>query len=80
MFAGFYLLQAQEEIQVSDPESTHLYSTVQSPTIPSDGLLYSAVSFQKCEESLSDATVRFREEEIHCEYASVNHSITPKKY
>ncbi|KAL0151812.1 hypothetical protein M9458_052813, partial [Cirrhinus mrigala] len=43
---------AQEEIQ--DPDST-----VQLPTIPSDGPLYAAVSFQKNEESLSDATVRF---------------------
>ncbi|XP_058644200.1 uncharacterized protein LOC131547548 isoform X2 [Onychostoma macrolepis] len=54
-----------------------LYSTVQSPTVLCDGLLYSAVSFQKREESLSDATVRFRKEEIHCEYASVSHSISP---
>ncbi len=78
MFAGFYLLQAQEEIQVSDPESTHLFSTVQLPTIPSDELLYAAVSFQKREESLIDTIVKFREEEIHCDYASVNYSITPK--
>ncbi|XP_043101465.1 uncharacterized protein LOC122349476 [Puntigrus tetrazona] len=75
---------AQEVIQdarqhsVSDPESAHLYSTVQSPTILSDGLLYSSVSFQKHEESLSDSSVRFSEDEIHCEYASVNHSIGPK--
>ncbi|XP_052473595.1 polymeric immunoglobulin receptor-like [Carassius gibelio] len=67
----------QEEIQVSDPGSTPLYSTVQLPTIPSDELLYTAVSFQKHEESLSEATVRFSEEEIHCEYTSVNYSITP---
>uniref|UniRef100_A0A8C1YCC1 Ig-like domain-containing protein n=1 Tax=Cyprinus carpio TaxID=7962 RepID=A0A8C1YCC1_CYPCA len=71
MFVGFYFLQAQEEIQVSDPESTNLYSTVQSPTNPSDGLLYAAVSFQKHEECRSDATVRFRKEETHCDYASV---------
>ncbi len=54
-----------------------LYATVRLPTIPSDGLLYAAVSFQKREESLSDATVRFRKEEIDCDYASVNHSISP---
>uniref|UniRef100_A0A672K6V0 Immunoglobulin domain-containing protein n=1 Tax=Sinocyclocheilus grahami TaxID=75366 RepID=A0A672K6V0_SINGR len=71
---------AQEEIQVSDPESTHLYATVRSSTSPSDGLLYAAVRFQKHEESPSDATVRISKEETHCEYASVNHSITPKKY
>uniref|UniRef100_A0A8C2D859 Ig-like domain-containing protein n=1 Tax=Cyprinus carpio TaxID=7962 RepID=A0A8C2D859_CYPCA len=68
---------AQEEIQVSDPESTPLYSTVQLPTISSDELLYAAVSFQKHEESLSDVTVRFSEEGIYSDYASVNHSITP---
>ncbi|KAK2909457.1 hypothetical protein Q8A67_005294 [Cirrhinus molitorella] len=42
------------------------------PTIPSDGLLYAAVSFQKREESLSDAAVRFSKEEIHCDYAAVS--------
>ncbi|KAL1281390.1 hypothetical protein QQF64_000193 [Cirrhinus molitorella] len=42
------------------------------PTIPSDGLLYAAVSFQKHEESLSDAAVRFSKEEIHCDYAAVS--------
>ncbi|RXN07881.1 polymeric immunoglobulin receptor-like protein [Labeo rohita] len=56
---------AQEEIQDSDPESHPLHSTVQLPTNPSDGLLYAAVSFQKNEESLSDATVRFSKDEIH---------------
>ncbi|RXN37884.1 polymeric immunoglobulin receptor-like protein [Labeo rohita] len=65
---------AQEEIQDSDPESNPLHSTVQLPTNPSDELLYAAVSFQKNEESLSDATVRFSKDEIHCDYASVNHN------
>ncbi|KAL0151818.1 hypothetical protein M9458_052819, partial [Cirrhinus mrigala] len=56
---------AQEQIQDTrhhsdtDPESTPLYSTVQLPTIPSDELLYSSISFQKHEDSLSDATVKF---------------------
>uniref|UniRef100_A0A8C1XS37 Ig-like domain-containing protein n=1 Tax=Cyprinus carpio TaxID=7962 RepID=A0A8C1XS37_CYPCA len=46
----------------------------QLPTIPSDELLYTAVSFQKHpEESLSDATVRFSKNEIHSDYASVSH-------
>ncbi|KAL0153440.1 hypothetical protein M9458_051255, partial [Cirrhinus mrigala] len=40
------------------------------PTSPSDGLLYAAVSFQKHEESLSDATVRFSKDEIHSDYAA----------
>ncbi|XP_059407699.1 glutamine and serine-rich protein 1-like [Carassius carassius] len=55
-----------------------VYSTVQLPTMPSDELPpYTAVSFQKNEESLSEATVRFSEEEIHSDYTSVNHSIAP---
>ncbi len=45
----------------------------QLPTIPSDGLLYAAVSFQKHEESLSDATVRFSKNEIHSDYTAVSH-------
>ncbi|KAL1281476.1 hypothetical protein QQF64_000279 [Cirrhinus molitorella] len=62
---------AQEESQDSHPESNPLYSTVQLPTNPSDGLLYAAVSFQKHEESPSEATVRFSKDETHCDYASV---------
>ncbi len=46
---------------------------LQLPTIPSDELLYAAVSFQKREESLSDATVRFSKNEIHSDYAAVSH-------
>ncbi|XP_067260323.1 trem-like transcript 4 protein [Chanodichthys erythropterus] len=53
----------------SDPPHT-LYSTVQLPTIPSDGLLYASVSFQKHEESLSDAKVIFNNEEIYSEYTT----------
>uniref|UniRef100_A0A8C1K9K6 Immunoglobulin domain-containing protein n=1 Tax=Cyprinus carpio TaxID=7962 RepID=A0A8C1K9K6_CYPCA len=62
---------------IPSDSQTPVYSTVQLPTIPSDGLLYSSISFQKHEESLSDVTVRFSKEEIHSDYASVNHSITP---
>ncbi|KAL1281407.1 hypothetical protein QQF64_000210 [Cirrhinus molitorella] len=43
------------------------------PTILSDGLLYTAVSFQKHEESLSDAAVRFSKNDIHCDYAAISH-------
>ncbi|XP_026111125.1 polymeric immunoglobulin receptor-like [Carassius auratus] len=43
----------------------------QLPTIPSDGLLYTAVSFQKHEESLSEDTVRFSKNEIHSDYTVV---------
>ncbi|KAL1281394.1 hypothetical protein QQF64_000197 [Cirrhinus molitorella] len=42
-----------------DPGSVQMKSNDDLPTIPSDGLLYAAVSFQKHEESLSDAAVRF---------------------
>uniref|UniRef100_A0A8C1MBT4 Immunoglobulin domain-containing protein n=1 Tax=Cyprinus carpio TaxID=7962 RepID=A0A8C1MBT4_CYPCA len=45
----------------------------QLPTIPSDELLYAAVSFQKHEESLSEATVRFSKNEFHSDYAAVSH-------
>ncbi|XP_073764375.1 polymeric immunoglobulin receptor-like isoform X2 [Danio rerio] len=61
----------QEEIQDSSP----LYS-VQLPTIPSDGLLYASVSFQKHGESLVEAAVAFNKDETHCDYASVNHRLT----
>ncbi|KTF81453.1 hypothetical protein cypCar_00049980 [Cyprinus carpio] len=54
-----------------------LYSAVQLPTNPSDGLLYAAVSFQNHEESLSEATVRFSKEETQCDYASVSHNTSP---
>ncbi|XP_048051511.1 polymeric immunoglobulin receptor-like [Megalobrama amblycephala] len=65
----------QLPIILSDSQNP-LYSTVQLPTNPSDGPLYSAVSFQKHEESLSDATVTISKNEIHSDYASVKHSIT----
>lgn len=54
----------------SDPNHT-LYSTVQLPTIPSDGLLYASVRFQK-RESLRDAKVTFNNEEI---YTAVSHRV-----
>ncbi|KAL1281418.1 hypothetical protein QQF64_000221 [Cirrhinus molitorella] len=43
----------------SDPHDA-LYSTVQLPTNPSDGLLYATVHFQKHKESLSDAKVNLK--------------------
>ncbi|XP_048010536.1 uncharacterized protein LOC125244509 [Megalobrama amblycephala] len=48
-------------------------STAQLPTIPSGELLYASVSFQKHEESLSDATVSSSKDQIDCEYAMVSH-------
>ncbi|KAL1281498.1 hypothetical protein QQF64_000301 [Cirrhinus molitorella] len=67
---------AKEKCRDSDPESNPFYWTVQLPTNPSDGLLYAAVSFQKHEESLSDTSVGFSKDDIHCDYTSVNYSIT----
>ncbi|XP_026111128.1 polymeric immunoglobulin receptor-like [Carassius auratus] len=58
---------------LSDPGSAQINSNNELPTIPSDGLLYTAVSFQKHEESLSEATVRFSKNEIHSDYTSVSH-------
>ncbi|KAL1281392.1 hypothetical protein QQF64_000195 [Cirrhinus molitorella] len=43
------------------------------PTIPSDGLLYAAISFQNHEESLIDAAVRFSKDDIRSQYAAVSH-------
>ncbi|XP_051994022.1 uncharacterized protein LOC127651998 [Xyrauchen texanus] len=49
----------------SNPFNRHevLYSTANFPSNSSDELLYSAVSFQKHEDSLTDDTVTFRKEE-----------------
>ncbi|XP_067298530.1 polymeric immunoglobulin receptor-like [Pseudorasbora parva] len=41
------------------------------PTIPSAELLYTYVSFQRHEESLSDATVSFSKDQIHSDYTTV---------
>ncbi|XP_050957216.1 polymeric immunoglobulin receptor-like [Labeo rohita] len=57
---------------LSDPGTAQMNSNDDLPTIPSDGLLYTAVSFQKREESLSDATVRFSKNEIHSDYTTIN--------
>ncbi|RXN29927.1 polymeric immunoglobulin receptor-like protein [Labeo rohita] len=58
---------------LSDPGTAQMHSNGDLPTIPSDGLLYAAVTFQKHEESLSDATVRFSKNEIQSDYAAVSH-------
>ncbi|CAM4455130.1 unnamed protein product [Leuciscus chuanchicus] len=50
---------------------------VQLPTIPSDELLYTSVSFQKHEESLSEASVSVSNEEIHSDYTTVIYHIMP---
>ncbi|RXN04341.1 polymeric immunoglobulin receptor-like protein [Labeo rohita] len=58
---------------LSDPGTAQMNSIGDLPTIPSDGLLYTAVTFQRREECLSNATVRFSKNEIHCDYAAVSH-------
>ncbi|XP_067260901.1 polymeric immunoglobulin receptor-like isoform X2 [Chanodichthys erythropterus] len=52
----------------------------QLPTIPSDGLLCTAVSFQKHEESLSDAALAFSNEEIDSDYTTVIYHIVPNSF
>ncbi|XP_048051027.1 polymeric immunoglobulin receptor-like isoform X2 [Megalobrama amblycephala] len=52
----------------------------QLPIIPSDGLLCTSVSFQKHEESLSDAALAFSNEEIHSDYTTVIYHIVPNSF
>ncbi|XP_057187518.1 uncharacterized protein LOC130552877 [Triplophysa rosa] len=59
-------------IPANPPHPHTIYSTVQLPTIPSDDVLYAAVSFHKHADSLSDATVTFSKDESLTEYATVN--------
>ncbi|CAM4449678.1 unnamed protein product [Leuciscus chuanchicus] len=42
------------------------------PTIPSAGLLYASVSFQKHEESLSEASVTVSKNELYSDYVTIN--------
>ncbi|RXN23328.1 polymeric immunoglobulin receptor-like protein [Labeo rohita] len=58
---------------LSDPGTAQMNSIGDLPTIPSDGLLYATVTFQKCEKSLSDASVRFSKNEIYSDYAAVSY-------
>ncbi|XP_051742764.1 uncharacterized protein LOC127508663 [Ctenopharyngodon idella] len=58
---------------LTDPGSAQMNSHDELPTILSDELLYASVSFQKHEESLSDATVSFSKDQIHSDYATVSH-------
>ncbi|XP_050958063.1 polymeric immunoglobulin receptor-like, partial [Labeo rohita] len=62
--------QEKEEEKYNDPGTAQMNSIGDLPTIPSDGLLYATVTFQKCEESLSDASVRFSKNEIYSDYAA----------
>ncbi|XP_065130596.1 polymeric immunoglobulin receptor-like isoform X2 [Paramisgurnus dabryanus] len=57
---------------LSDPQSAPLYSNAQLPTIPSDDLLYAAVSFHKYEDSVSDVTDNLSKEEILTDYITVS--------
>ncbi|XP_026133386.1 uncharacterized protein LOC113112147 [Carassius auratus] len=58
----------------TDSSDTHntLYSKLQLPTNPSDGLLYASVHFQKHDESLSDAKVTSNKEDFYCNYTTVS--------
>ncbi|KAL1281388.1 hypothetical protein QQF64_000191 [Cirrhinus molitorella] len=60
---------------LSDPGSGQMNNNGDPSTILSDGLLYAAVSFQKHEESLSDAAVRFSKDEIPSDYTAVSYSM-----
>ncbi|CAM4451279.1 unnamed protein product [Leuciscus chuanchicus] len=51
---------------------TSVQSTAQLPTILSDELLYASVSFQKHEESLSEASVTVSKNELYSDYATVS--------
>ncbi|XP_016116670.1 uncharacterized protein [Sinocyclocheilus grahami] len=69
LIGGFTLTVCKLRHKRRDPGSVQSHDEL--PTIPSDGLLYAAVSFQRHEESLSDATVRLSNEEIHSDYTTV---------
>ncbi|RXN08087.1 polymeric immunoglobulin receptor-like protein [Labeo rohita] len=56
---------------LSDPGLAQTNSHDDPPAVPSDGLLYAAVSFQKREKSLSNATVRFSKNVIYSDYTKV---------
>ncbi|XP_056128060.1 polymeric immunoglobulin receptor-like [Rhinichthys klamathensis goyatoka] len=63
---GDDVLYSNAKLSTDSSDLNHtLYSTVQLPTIPSDGLLYASVRFQKHKESVSDAKVTFNNEEIY---------------
>ncbi|KAK2909451.1 hypothetical protein Q8A67_005288 [Cirrhinus molitorella] len=73
LIGGFILTVWKLRHKRRDPGSGQMNNNGDPSTILSDGLLYAAVSFQKHEESLSDAAVRFSKEEIPSDYAAVSH-------
>ncbi|RXN37051.1 polymeric immunoglobulin receptor-like protein [Labeo rohita] len=56
---------------LSDPGSVPMNSHDDPPTIPSDWVLYAAVSFQKRGQLLSDSAVRLSKDEIDTDYTTV---------
>ncbi|XP_039503048.1 uncharacterized protein LOC120459655 isoform X1 [Pimephales promelas] len=62
---------AKLSTDISDPNHT-LYSTLELPTIPSDGILYASVRFHKHKESVRDAKVVFNNEEIYSTVSPCN--------
>ncbi|RXN32328.1 polymeric immunoglobulin receptor-like protein [Labeo rohita] len=73
LIGGFTLTMWKLRHERRDPGSAQMNNNGDLPTIPSDGLLYAAVSFQKREESVSDATVRFSKDEIYTDYAMISY-------
>ncbi|XDV16577.1 hypothetical protein PO909_016229 [Leuciscus waleckii] len=57
---------------LTDPGSAQINSHDELPTILSDELLYASVSFQKHEESLSEASVTVSKNELYSDYATVS--------
>ncbi|XP_058638759.1 polymeric immunoglobulin receptor-like isoform X2 [Onychostoma macrolepis] len=65
LIGGFTLTVWKLRHKRQDPGPVQINTHDDLLTIPSDGLLYAAVSFQKHEKSLSDATIRFKAEDEH---------------
>ncbi|XDV16567.1 hypothetical protein PO909_016225, partial [Leuciscus waleckii] len=71
LIGGFTLTVCKLRHKRRDPGSAQINSHDELPTIPSDELLYASVSFQKHEESLSEASVTVSKNELDSDYATV---------
>ncbi|XDV16560.1 hypothetical protein PO909_016221, partial [Leuciscus waleckii] len=72
LIGGFTLTVCKLRHKRGDPGSAQINSHDELPTILSDGLLYTSVSFQKHEESLSEASVTVSKNELYSDYATVS--------
>ncbi|CAM4451057.1 unnamed protein product [Leuciscus chuanchicus] len=72
LIGGFTLTVCKLRHMRRDPGSAQINSHDELPTIPSDELLYASVSFQKHEESLSEASVTVSKNELYSDYATVS--------